>query len=337
MKRGLQLKKHKIKRGRKSSSLHTFRKRNPLLHRAVEHAEQSENCVKANTFDEEAWNGCPVSCSEDGGSEHMEMEEDLPVISTNEEDPEDSWKCPLTSDDFPSSPIDNETERASTQFHDNQSLGSNQSQGLRKSPSGMILKLRRVLFHQGSNRREACYQAVSDPQLHSQPPLSKAEDKKRRKASNIVREWDLCWKMSSTIPQRGQQAGSYSCALRPTRRSAKKLCVRRSLMKIKYCPYLSACHSAEHRRRWVLRSAVQRARRAMKMYFPDLVGKRIQHLYEEMDKTEVWYKGLVVRVHESHPNPLKTVFEVKYDSEPEWQYYLELLIDYKKGWLKIDD
>ncbi|TRY87120.1 hypothetical protein DNTS_008182 [Danionella cerebrum] len=70
--------------------------------------------------------------------------------------------------------------------------------------------------------------------------------------------------------------------------------------------------------------------------FPDLVGKRIRHLYEEKDKREVWYRGVVLRIHEPNVNPLKTVFEVKYDSEPEWQYYLELLLDYKKGWLQIE-
>ncbi|KAL4005757.1 hypothetical protein ACER0C_005470 [Sarotherodon galilaeus] len=98
-----------------------------------------------------------------------------------------------------------------------------------------------------------------------------------------------------------------------------------------------AKHSAEHRRRWVLRSAVQRAQRAMRFCYPELVGKRIRHLYEEVDKSEVWYRGEVLRIHEAHPNPLKTIFEVRYDSEPEWKYYLELLIDYKKGWLKIED
>ena len=75
----------------------------------------------------------------------------------------------------------------------------------------------------------------------------------------------------------------------------------------------------------------------MQSAFPDLVGKRIRHLYEETDRSEAWYRGVVLRVHEAHPNPLKTVFEVKYDSEPEWQYFLELLIDFQKGWLKVED
>eukprot|EP00064_Thunnus_orientalis_P000371 superscaffoldBa00000018_g371 len=70
-------------------------------------------------------------------------------------------------------------------------------------------------------------------------------------------------------------------------------------------------HSAEHRRRWVLRSAVRRARGAMRFYYPDLVGKRIRHLYEEDDKSEVWYRGEVLRIHEAHTNPLKTIFEVR--------------------------
>uniref|UniRef100_A0A8C3RLD0 Chromosome 15 open reading frame 39 n=1 Tax=Chelydra serpentina TaxID=8475 RepID=A0A8C3RLD0_CHESE len=71
--------------------------------------------------------------------------------------------------------------------------------------------------------------------------------------------------------------------------------------------------------------------------YPELVGKRIRHLYEENDKTEAWYQGVVLRIHKRHKDPLKTVYEVKYDSEPEWQYYLEILQDYKKGWLKVDE
>lgn len=110
----------------------------------------------------------------------------------------------------------------------------------------------------------------------------------------------------------------------------------RSPLKIKYCPFLSACHSADRRRKWVLRSAVCRARRALRWY-PDLVGKRIRHLYEEEDGTEAWYRGQVVRVHEAHRNPLKTVYEVRYDSEPEWTYYLELLKDFRKGWIQVED
>ncbi|XP_034987263.2 uncharacterized protein C15orf39 homolog isoform X1 [Zootoca vivipara] len=71
--------------------------------------------------------------------------------------------------------------------------------------------------------------------------------------------------------------------------------------------------------------------------YPELVGKRIRHLYEEKDKTEAWYPGVVLRIHKRHKNPLKTVYEVRYDSEPEWQYYLEILQDYKKGWLEVDE
>lgn len=60
-------------------------------------------------------------------------------------------------------------------------------------------------------------------------------------------------------------------------------------------------------------------------------------MYEEKDKTEAWYRGVVLRVHKPHKDPLKTVYEVKYDNEPEWQYYLEILQDYKKGWLEVDE
>ncbi|CAF98344.1 unnamed protein product [Tetraodon nigroviridis] len=184
-----------------------------------------------------------------------------------------------------------------------------------KNPSGVILKLRRM-FSSGLNRKKARYQAVLDSRMLQDRPPSQTEDgESTRRTAKLTHRW--------------QRTQSFCHALRPISRSSK-----RPLLKIKYCPYLSACYGVEHRRRWVLRSAVQRAR---SVRFPDLVGKRIRHLYEEDDKSEVWYRGEVLRVHEAHANPLKTIFEVRYDSEPEWRYYLELLIDYKKGWLKIED
>ncbi|KAH0619890.1 hypothetical protein JD844_014287 [Phrynosoma platyrhinos] len=76
---------------------------------------------------------------------------------------------------------------------------------------------------------------------------------------------------------------------------------------------------------------------ALPAKYPELVGKRIRHLFEEKDKTQAWYQGVVLRVHKRHKNPLKTVYEVKYDSEPDWQYYLEILQDYKKGWLELEE
>lgn len=238
--------------------------------------------------------------------------------------PDNSWTRPLTSDDASSS--DAEISEA-------QPSGSAKPPVKSKSCSGMILKLRRM-FSGSLNRKRARYQAVSESGASTDPSLSQTEDvegeaggegagerRRRRTPPKVTRRW--------------QRTGGFSPALRPL--SASSTRKHRSLLKIKYCPYLSACHSAEHRRRWVLRSAVKRARRAMRLYYPDLVGKRIHHLYEEDDKSEVWYRGEVVRIHEAHSNPLKTIFEVRYDSEPEWKYYLELLIDYKKGWLKVED
>lgn len=171
------------------------------------------------------------------------------------------------------------------------------------------------------------YRSILDPErLHVETKQPDTESSQRVSGDPMRNTQEIArWKRTS---------GPFSQSLRPLNAYSKRKL--RSLLTIKYCPYLSTCHSADYRRRWVLRSAVQRARRAMKVCYPDLVGKRIQHLYEEDDKSEVWYKGEVLAVHKAHPNPLKTVFEVQYDSEPEWKYYLELLIDYKKGWLKIE-
>ncbi|MED6238064.1 hypothetical protein ATANTOWER_007287 [Ataeniobius toweri] len=219
------------------------------------------------------------------------------MAATQRPSAENSWTCPLTLDELSPSHSDAETESSSSRLPDNPASGRPAHS---KNCSGMILKLRKMLSA-GLNRKRVCYEAVLQSGTLAKPSSSQIEA--------------------------GEGVGS------DQHRMPKAL--RR--WKIKYCPYLSACHSAEHRRRWVLRSAVQTARRAMKFYYPDLVGKRIRHLYEENDKSEVWYRGEVLCIHEAHTNPLKTIFEVRYDSEPEWKYYLELMIDYKKGWLKIED
>lgn len=225
--------------------------------------------------------------------------------------PENSWMCPLDFEE--ASPSDAEG-RAAPGLIPRPAAATKPAAGA-KNHSGVILKLRRM-FSTSLNRKKAHYQAVLDSRMLADGPLSQTEDKESNgRPAKLSHRW--------------QRTQSFCHTLRPISRSSK-----RPLLKIRYCPYLSTCYGAEHRRRWVLRSAVQKAR---SVHFPDLVGRRIRHLYEEDDKSEVWYRGEVLRVHEAHSNPLKTIFEVRYDSEPEWRYYLELLIDYKKGWLKIED
>eukprot|EP00079_Xenopus_tropicalis_P027931 XP_012822368.1 PREDICTED: uncharacterized protein C15orf39 homolog isoform X1 [Xenopus tropicalis] len=70
--------------------------------------------------------------------------------------------------------------------------------------------------------------------------------------------------------------------------------------------------------------------------FPDLVGRRILHLFDDGDR-EAWFPGRVVRVHRQTRRLLDTQFEVLYDEEPGTRYYLELLQDYEKGWLRLDN
>lgn len=186
-----------------------------------------------------------------------------------------------------------------------------------RSPPSVILKLKRT-----HNRKRMIYRPVLDSErLHKETKEADTE------ASQELSHGDISMKKPEITRWKRTSLQMHNAFSKQKLRS----------MTIKYCPYLSTCHSADYRRHWVLRSSVQRARRAMKICCPDLVGKRIQHLYEEVDKSEVWYKGEVLGIHKANPNPLKTVFEVRYDSEPEWKYYLELLIDYKKGWLKIDE
>ncbi|XP_059496206.1 uncharacterized protein C15orf39 homolog [Stegostoma tigrinum] len=143
-------------------------------------------------------------------------------------------------------------------------------------------------------------------------------------------------------------------ALRPTRSTSKVLHLRGSIVRLKFqkprqtasCRNIVLKSIVAARKPLLTRTSQQLDKKITKSRscgkhqgkeYPNLVGKRIRHLYEEKDKSESWYKGVVVRVHEKHQNPLETVYEVKYDTEPDWQYYLELLQDYEKGWLRVDD
>ncbi|XP_076846993.1 uncharacterized protein C15orf39 homolog isoform X2 [Brachyhypopomus gauderio] len=229
-------------------------------------------------------------------------DDDAHIVVKYEEDaePENSWGRPLTSDDLSSESSDGERETA---------LRSS-SRGRRGVPlkhTDMVLKLRKVYYGSGRPPR---YQRVTD---HPED-LDTARDGCRH-----------------------HQGAKKSCRGSPYGTCALGIDDDPEACGSRHCPCLSGQRASRHSRRRVLRSAMHGTERATRSGFPDLVGKRIRHLYEENDKTEVWYRGVVLRVHEPHPNPLKTVFEVKYDSEPEWQYYLELLVDYKKGWLQIED
>ncbi|KAM4619296.1 uncharacterized protein C15orf39 homolog [Polymixia lowei] len=324
------LSKHRTTGRVKSSSRRMFLEESTLSEEGEEEEcrEQAGNGGIVNTLGEKDQSGVT-----DGGSGHIVAEED-PSLIDPQEDSENSWTRPLTSDEFSSSPSDTETEGTHPSPDVSQSSGSAKPQARSKKHSGMILKLRRVLFSKGLDSRNASYRAVSNSGTVSDPLSLEAENREMEEARERSSEGRFHRRMAPKATHRWQRIESFSHTPRPLISSKRR---RRSLIKIKYCPYLSACHSAEHRRRWVLRSAVQRAQRDMKFYYPDLVGKRVRHLYEEDDKSEVWYRGEVMRIHEAHHNPLKTVFEVRYDSEPEWKYYLELLMDYKKGWLKIEE
>lgn len=245
--------------------------------------------------------GQDLSGPGDGGADSVDAERDAPASGTFD----NSWMRPLDFEEV--SPTDAEAHTASSLLP-RSTAAAKPAAGAKKG-SGMILKLRRM-FGTNLNRKKARYQAISDR------PLSQTEDS----------EVDI---RAAKLTHRRQRKQSFCRAVRPIGSSSK-----RPVLKMKYCPYLSSSYGAEHRRGWILRSAVHRAR---SIHYPDLVGKTIHHLYEEDDKSEVWYRGEVLRVHEAHANPLKTIFEVRYDGEPEWRYYLELLIDYKKGWLKIED
>lgn len=249
-------------------------------------AEKFESWTFTNCLEVENWEHVPAACT---NVAHVEVK----IESDIEQEPENSWGRPLTSEDLSSESSDLDTERTSLS-----SYVRHTPRVKTKKRSDMVLKLRKVYYTKDRGDRVSHYQRVPD--------------------------------------QSEGQRGRHSRCHRKKKGSCVESCMQHSASEVssrsQHCPYLSTQCTSEHRQRWVLRSAVQKSHR-----YPELVGKRIRHLYEENDKTEVWYKGVVLRVHEAHSDPLKTVFEVKYDSEPEWQYYLELLVDYKKGWLQIED
>lgn len=253
--------------------------------------EESESWTFASCLKVESYENVQVACTD------IEAHIEVKVESETEQEPENSWRRPLTSEDLSSESTDMETEMTSSSSYSRHAPGST------KKRSDMVLKLRKVYYTKGRQGQVSHYQRVPDQSEGQRGRYRRRQRKKKRRSAE-------------TSMQHG---------------------VRKFPSRSQHCPYLSTPCTSESRRRWVLRSAAQKPHQASRNSYPDLVGKRIRHLYEENDKTEVWYKGVVLRIHESHPNPLKTVFEVKYDSEPEWQYYLELLVDFKKGWLQIED
>lgn len=94
------------------------------------------------------------------------------------------------------------------------------------------------------------------------------------------------------------------------------------------------CRKKQHRARPVF-SYKKKRRRLTSKRFPNLVGRRILHLFDDGEQ-EVWFPGRVLRVHRRSSNPRNTQYEVWYDEEPGTRYFLELLQDYEKGWLQLD-
>ena len=67
-----------------------------------------------------------------------------------------------------------------------------------------------------------------------------------------------------------------------------------------------------------------------------LVGKIIQHRVVEEDcDNEFWEKGEVLRIFKTNIDIKRTVYEIKYDSEPDATWKFPLLIDKSKGDLLI--
>lgn len=298
---------------RHPDDLETSQNRNPIKRRV--RTSSRRMFLDNNVSDEEKADDAEKIATE--SALNAEQESSVPLSPASE----NSWTCPLSLDELSSPPSNTEAELSSSSV--TQCWRPAKSSVRSKNCSGVVLRLRRM-FSKDLNKKNVCYQTITDSEN------SEVHDGNTEVSSEVEQQGRI-----PKITHRWQRTGNFYPGLRPLSSSSKRK--HRSFLKIKYCPYLSACHSAEHRRRWVLRSAVQRARRAMRLYFPDLVGKKIRHLYEEDDKSEVWYRGEVLRIHEAHTNPLKTIFEVRYDSEPEWKYYLELMMDYQKGWLQIED
>ncbi|XP_075713976.1 uncharacterized protein C15orf39 homolog [Rhinoderma darwinii] len=95
------------------------------------------------------------------------------------------------------------------------------------------------------------------------------------------------------------------------------------------------CRKKLYRARPVFTYKKRRSLRTSKS-FPNLVGRRILHLFDDGEQ-EVWFRGKVLQVHRCSHDLRDTQFEVWYDDEPGTRYILELLQDYEKGWLRLDD
>lgn len=288
---------HKAMRNRTKSRIKSSSRRT-FLDDGLSDEEKGEAVRLNDGFYQNAKRGCESEGTERKGDDCTEAEQ-IPSHLPPVTTSDNSWMCPLTFEDLPPSPADPDAQGAKPTIRS-------------AKCTGVILKLRRLF---GCNRKKVRYQAVPD---------CNTPDTDASEAGQGVCKWR-------------RVGGFLNATTRPAACGSSKR-KRLSFLKVKHCPYLSAHRSAsEHRRHLALQQAVRRPEAAGRLRYPDLVGKTIRHLYEEDDKSEVWYRGKVLRVHEAHSNPLKTIFEVRYDSEPEWRYFLELLIDYKKGWLKVDE
>ena len=61
-----------------------------------------------------------------------------------------------------------------------------------------------------------------------------------------------------------------------------------------------------------------------------LVGKHVLHCCKE-DNTISWFEGEVVGIWQHKPDPVKTVYSIKYDESPEDEWHMPLLLDLSHG------
>ncbi|XP_043933175.1 uncharacterized protein C15orf39 homolog [Protopterus annectens] len=225
---------------------------------------------------------------------------------------------------------------------------------LEKSSGSLVLKLKRVPVKSSVHRKRSTHDKQPAPgiklKLVNMMPQSSEGNFKCSYDSEDCSQLNL--KVTQVTPKKKKKIHDN---FRLTRSPSKVLHLRRSVVSIKFhrlhdrTQKATFCHTGVAAKRkatllkpkFLLNRTLQHSSTSRECIprkeYPELVGKQICHLYEENDKSESWYRGVVVRIHEKHPNPLKTVYEVRYDTEPEWLYYLELLQDYEKGWLKVDE
>ncbi|KAJ8417593.1 hypothetical protein AAFF_G00224360 [Aldrovandia affinis] len=226
-------------------------------------------------------NACGTSTEEVCGK--PEEEEKGAREATGE--PESTWGSGVSQEPSSrTSEVEMETESTSVPSNPSLSPSSGRPQALPVSPCSV--KLKKLLFRNPPTGRDT----VQNPGADAERPRCRPAHLRFQRGRGVTGGGQMGRGISKGKHPRMTERRQGTRG-RPPSGSPELLRLRSSAMQIKRCPYLWARRGGRHVGRWALRPVARATSRAMRDRYPELVGKTIHHLYEEKDKSEMWYRG----------------------------------------------